>query len=172
MLFRSPAPIAAEVPQYAEILEKVQAQFPGASERERFQEALRRLIDLLVSGLIEGTAQAAGAARAGSAAEVRRHPVRLAAFTPETQVATRRLKQLLHREVYGSEALAEERRRSSAMIAELFEFFVAHPDRLPGNYRQELSGRPAHRVVCDYLAGMTDGFFHRAYQQTFSPPSA
>src|ERR1035441_5484021 len=49
------------VPQYREIHEAVETQFPGATERERFHEALRQLIDLLVSGLIEGTVTAAEA---------------------------------------------------------------------------------------------------------------
>src|SRR5256885_8284942 len=51
--------IAASVAGYARILDELEMQFPGASERERFQESLRRVIDLLVTGLIEGTAQAA-----------------------------------------------------------------------------------------------------------------
>ena len=51
--------IAESVPAYAGILADLDQQFPGASERERFQESVRRLIDLLVTGLIEGTAKAA-----------------------------------------------------------------------------------------------------------------
>src|SRR2546421_8262814 len=54
-----PWQIAESVPAYARILEDLETQFPGASERERFQESLRRVIDLLVTGLIEGTVQAA-----------------------------------------------------------------------------------------------------------------
>src|ERR1035438_3841859 len=46
--------VSEAVPQYREIHEAVETQFPGATERERFHEALRQLIDLLVSGLIEG----------------------------------------------------------------------------------------------------------------------
>lgn len=44
--------IAAEAPPYGEIYEAVETQFPGASDRERFHEALRQVIDSLVSGLI------------------------------------------------------------------------------------------------------------------------
>ncbi|HTW63190.1 MAG TPA: hypothetical protein VME17_01185, partial [Bryobacteraceae bacterium] len=59
----------------------------------------------------------------------------------------------------------EERRRSAAQIAELFEFWVAHPERLPEHYVEQLAGWPVHRVVCDYIAGMTDGYFERCFEQ-------
>ena len=52
-----------------------------------------------------------------------------------------------------------------AMIADLFRFFLDSPGSLPEPYAQQTLEHPAHRVVCDYIAGMTDGFFHRTYEQ-------
>src|SRR5256885_2083417 len=83
--------------------DELEMQFPGASHRERFQESLRRLIDLLVTGLIEGTAQTAAQSGARDVEEVRRHPGRLAAFTPESLAANRGIKRFLHSAVYASE---------------------------------------------------------------------
>ena len=100
---------------------------------------------------------------------LRRHPGRIASFTPESSVANRELKRFLHCFVYSSEALATERRRSTAMIAELFGFLVEKPDRLPDHYLEQSAGQPVHRVVCDYIAGMTDGFFYRTYRQMLGP---
>jgi dGTPase len=157
--------IAEAVPAYGGILADLDQQFPGASERERFQESVRRLIDLLVTGLIEGTARAAAESGVRNVEEVRRHPSRVASLTPESFVANRDLKRFLHCSVYSSEALAAERRRSTAMIAELFGFLVEEPGRLPDHYLEQSAGQPVHRVVCDYIAGMTDGFFHRTYEQ-------
>ncbi|MBI1790451.1 MAG: deoxyguanosinetriphosphate triphosphohydrolase [Acidobacteria bacterium] len=159
----SAAQVAGAVPQYAAILEAVETQFPGASSREQFQEALRRLIDLLVSGLIEGTARAASESGAGSVEEVRAHAARIATFTETAQETNRQLKQFLHSHVYSSPALVEERRRASAAIAGLFQIFVEHPEQMPENYRAETEHRPPHRVVCDYIAGMTDAYFQRTY---------
>ena len=158
--------IAREVPQYAAIHEAAETQFPGASEREQFQEALRQLIDNLVSGLIEGTLSAASESGARSVEEVRDFPRRLAAFTAPAEATTRELKSFLHRHVYASEALEQDRRRTTAMMAELFQFFLDNPGELPEHYREQTAGLVAHRVVCDYIAGMTDAFFHRTYGQT------
>jgi dGTPase len=160
------------VPEFGRRWEEVESQFPGASEREQFQEVLRGLLDWLVSGLVEGTVEAADAASVDNVETVRAHPRRLAAFTLPAHAANRALKQFLHHTLYYSEPMAGERRRSAAQIAELFEFWIAHPDKLPENYVESLSNAPVHRVVCDYIAGMTDGYFLRCYQQTIGGASS
>ncbi len=157
--------IAASVPYYAEILGTVDQQFPGASERIRFQEALRRLIDLLVSGFIEGTYAAAVEAGVRDAGDVRNHPRRLACFTPLAEGTCAALKEFLKQHVYFTSALLEERARVSATLAELFQFFLEHPGSLPSPYNDLAAEGAPHRVVCDYIAGMTDGFFRRTYHR-------
>jgi dGTPase len=67
--------------------------------------------------------------------------------------------------VFSSTELAEDRKRSRAMMGELFQFFIAHPYRLPEPYSEQAQGPRGPRVICDYIAGMTDVFFHRTYQQ-------
>ena len=164
--------VAKAVPQYQEIYEAVETQFPGATERERFHEALRQLVDLLVSGLIEGTVAAAQASGAATWEDVRAHPIRLARYTEQAGETSRALKRFLYDQVYASDALGSDRRVSMARIAELFRFFLAHPERLPQPYAQQALDTPPHRVVCDYIAGMTDAFFHRTYDLMLSPPAS
>ena len=156
------------VPMFASICSEVEGQFPNLCDRERFQEVLRGMVDRLVSGLIQGTMEAAEAAGVADSEQVRQYPRRVASFTPETQAANRELKQFLHHTVYYSEAMAHERSQSAAMIGELFQLYVNHPDRLPENYIESLAHSPVHRAVCDYIAGMTDGYFVRCYQQTLA----
>jgi dGTPase len=164
-----PEEVAEEAPYYRDLYEAAETQFPGAPESERFHEALRCLIDSLVSGLIDGTAARAAGVR--DADDVRARPERLAAFTPETQTANRDLKRFLHGHVYSSPALREERSRAASMIGELFDFFLEHPDRLPASHSGLIPAQPPYRVVCDYIAGMTDSFFLRTYQQVLPAPS-
>src|SRR5437868_6197649 len=141
--------VARDVPQYREIYEAIETQFPGASDRERFQESLRRLIDLSVSGLIEGTVQQAEASGAADAQDVREAAHRLASFTPEAAATDAQLKRFLRANVYSAPAIREERTLSMAMIAALFELFLNHPEHMPEPYVQAALVQPAHRVVCD-----------------------
>lgn len=157
--------IAEAVPAYREIHESVETQFPGATARERFNEGLRSLVNGLVSGLIEGTVRAARDSGAASVEDVRSWRVRLAQFTPEAGQASRDLKRFLYARVYASSALGADRQRSMDAIAKLFRFFVEDPGRLPEAYTERAKDEPPHRVICDYIAGMTDGYFNRVYRE-------
>ena len=39
------------------------------------------------------------------------------------------------------------------------------PDDLPRNYREKASHEPLPRVICDYIAGMTDPFIYQQYEK-------
>ena len=158
--------IRRAVPEFERRHQEAEGHFPAASERELFQEAVRGLVDFLVSGLVEGTTAAAADSGVADSNQVREHPRRLASLTPAAQATNRELKQFLHHAVYFSEPMADERRRSASMIAALFEFYRILPEKLPANYAEPLHHWPVHRVVCDYIAGMTDGFFLRTYHET------
>jgi len=157
--------LTGSIPVYGDLHAAVCRQFPVASERICFQETLRRLIDCLVSGLIEGTHAAALQANVRDVGEVRRCPVRLARSTEDAAVLTSALKQFLHHHVYDSPELVEERRRATTLIAELFQLFLDCPERLPAPYLDQTARRPLPHVVRDYIAGMTDGFLRRTHAE-------
>jgi dGTPase len=158
-----PEAAAATVARFGELWEAAQMQFPGAPEQVRVKEVERGLINWLVSGLIEGTVAAAAGLTGLDA--VREHPSRIARFSDATAEGTRELKHFLRETVYCSEALMRARTESAGRIPALFEFFLDHPDRMPAMHREEPSSDPLHRRVCDYIAGMTDGFFLKTCQQ-------
>jgi dGTPase len=155
--------IAECVPRYRPVFEAVETQYPGASPRERFHEALRQLVDALVSGLIEGVRAAADAAGVKDAGDVRLLGARLAAFTPEGAETSRQLKRFLYAKLYTAPDLSADRARSMGRIGELFRFFLEFPERLPEAYRASAESARLHRVICDYIAGMTDSYFDRVY---------
>ncbi len=159
--------IAREAPAYAGLLAAARERFPTAPERALFAETLRGLIDLLVTGLIGGTQAAAATAGLKDPEDVRHYPRRIACLLAEAETTSMALKAFLRRRVYFSEELLEERRRVGAMLGELFVYFLEHPEGLPPAYLPQAGGVALHRSVCDYIAGMTDGYFRRAYGRTF-----
>ncbi|MBI5281920.1 MAG: dNTP triphosphohydrolase [Candidatus Solibacter usitatus] len=157
--------IASAVPRYGELVKEIGQRFPGAPERAVFQEVLRRLIDLLVSGVIDGTTQSVLASGVGSVQEVRMQGSRLVEMSDPARTANRALKRFLMKRVYSTPSLAGERRLASEGIGRLFGYFMEHLDQLPEAHRERIGTHPAHRVVCDYIAGMTDGFFRRTAER-------
>jgi dGTPase len=69
---------------------------------------------------------------------------------------------LFHR-MYRAPKVVEMRAEVTKVVAELFPFFMAHPEELPKQWRkdvEEIAGDETAlaRIVSDYIAGMTDRF--------------
>ncbi len=152
-----------DVPQTADLIEAVETQYPGASDRVRFWEVQRQLMNLLIGGLISGTLSAVERHRVETSDEVRALPCRVTEMSPETALLSRDLKQLLLTRAYSHCDLMAGRESAVQKIRELFEFLVENPERISAGYREHLEDTPVHRVVCDYIAGMTDAYLNRVH---------
>jgi dGTPase len=161
--------IAEAVPMFATLSEQAETQFPGASERLRFWECQRQIINMLVGGLIKGTVSAAETAGVEDLADVRDCETRLAGMTESAAQLNGQIRQLLAARLYSLEQLTRERTIAREKIGALFGLLAAEPDRLPSSYREQMESQPVHRVVCDYIAGMTDGYFLKIYRENFEP---
>lgn len=156
--------IGEAVPLFAELAEQVETQFPGASSRVQFWEVQRQLMNVLIGGLVTGTVEAVEQAGVQSVEDVRLLPHRLAQLTPQAREISAQMRQLLIKRVYSYAQLVEDRSAAAARMGELFDYLVEHPDQVSAGYREQLGETPAHRVVCDYIAGMTDAYFMRTYK--------
>jgi dGTPase len=156
--------IGEAVPLFAELTEQFETQFPGAAPRVRFWEMQRQIMNVLIGGLVRGTTAAAEMAGVENVADVRALPYRLASLTPEALDINKQIRALLVSRVYAYPQLVEERGAAAAKVGELFAYLVKHPDQLSPGYREQLGEAPVHRIVCDYLAGMTDAYFTRTYK--------
>ena len=95
--------------------------------------------------------------------DVRSCPRRLATFSPEVEEERRGAKEFLYKNLYFSAALDPEKNDAERVIGELFEFWMAKPESLPPNYQEKADQDPLPRVICDYIAGMTDNFIYEQY---------
>ncbi len=153
------------VPEAGELVDTAETQYPGAPDRVRFWEVQRQLMNVLIGGLIEGTAANAGHAGVESVEDVRMHEGRIAALSPETMELNKRLKRLLVARAYSHPLLAADRDTAVQKLRELFEHLVENPHQVFAGYREHLEDTPSHRVVCDYIAGMTDAYLLRVHAE-------
>lgn len=149
------------IPAFRDLAEAADTQFPGAPEHIRFWEVQRHVVNLLVGGLVAGTVQAVEVAGVQSPEEVWHLDHRLANMTEEAAAINRQMKQLLVDRVYSYAKLMEDRSAAVEKLRHLFEYLVEHPQDVSPNYRERLNDEPVHRVVCDYIAGMTDTYLLR-----------
>ena len=157
--------IASGVHLFDRCFREVQALYPNAPEKLQFNEALKRVFDHLVGDLIAGTKQRLADAGIRSLADVRRHSHRLAAFSPPVEQERRKIKHFLYENLYFSPALEGEKDDAERIIGELFAHWMEEPDDLPRSYREKAAHEPLPRVICDYIAGMTDPFIYQQYEK-------
>jgi dGTPase len=154
-----------EIELFAELAEQVEMQFPGAHERVRFWEVLRQIMSFLIGGLIEGTRAAVTAAGVQTVEDIRSLDYRLTALTAPARAVNAQLRGFLVNHLYAYPDLVQVREVAVIKLAELFQFLLAHPERVSSGYRERLQDEPPERVVCDYIAGMTDSYFHKMYRE-------
>jgi len=163
--------LRAEVPVFNAAYAEVDRSHPQGRHKLKFNEALKHVLDLLATDLVEQTRRAAEASGVETVEDVRRQP-RLARFSAPVAEQNATLKRFLNARLYSQAAIAEDRERSVAQLDELFRFFFAHPDRMPEYYAGLAARQPRHRVVCDYIAGMTDHFLLRLCRELLPAPAA
>jgi len=160
--------IRERVPVFDSFYREAERRHPQAREKLKFNEALKRLLDLLVTDLIENTRSRIAAANVASVEDVRRHPARLAAFSANVEQERARAKTFLYERLYFSDALRPEKDEAERVIGALFEHWLQHPETLPAGYQEQAKREPLPRIVCDYIAGMTDNYILALYGKLIS----
>jgi len=143
---------------FARFYREVETKYPQAPEKLKFNEALKSILNHLVTDLIENTRARVESAKVATLDDVRRHPERLARLSADAERERAETKKFLYDCLYFSTPLMPEKERAEEVIRELFEFWMAHPDELPRSYQEFAKSDPLPRVICDYVAGMTDNY--------------
>jgi dGTPase len=162
--------LRAEVPAFTAAYDDIACRHPSGSRKLKFNEALKRVLDRLATDLIENTRREIEASGVENVDDVRRAAKRLVGFSAEVAAEDAALKRYLLARVYSQPAIAEDRARSVAQLDALFSFFLEHPGRMPKFYADLARAEPPHRVVCDYIAGMTDHFLLRQCHELLGAP--
>jgi dGTPase len=157
--------IRAGVPVFEGFFREVERMYPDAAARLQFNEGLKRVLNRLAGDLISNTQTRLRQAAIKSLDDVRGHKDRLAAFSPEVEAERKQIKDFLYENLYYSPSLAGEKDDAERIVSELFDFWMKTPSALPHFYQQKAEQESLPRVVCDYIAGMTDHFIIEQYEK-------
>jgi dGTPase len=161
-----------EAPFFGESYARVEAIVPGGPIKLKFNEALRHVLDALVTDLIQHTQRQIPDSGVQSAEEVRQVPKRLVSFSESGRRQNAALKSFLFAHVYNHPSITEDSERSVRCLEELFVYYLQKPNSMPETHEEMAREAPRHIVVCDYIAGMTDQFLLRQHQEHFGPMAA
>jgi len=155
--------IREEVTLFDRCLRQVDRRYPEAPLKLRFNEALKSMLDLMATDLIDSTGAEIRRQGIRTVEEVRASARRLATFSPARLSDIRSVKDFLRRRLYEHPSVYRERRSISRQLESLFDYFMENPRRLPAAYFLKTREEPPHRIVCDYIAGMTDSYLREQW---------
>ncbi len=138
--------------------QQVEADYPNAPEKLKFNETVKRMLNRFVTDLIENTQTRLADTGVSTLDDVRHWPERLAGFSSEVDDERREAKEFLYAALYNAKELQPEKKRAEQVVTEVFTALVARPELLPPSYREKAEKENLVRVVCDYIAGMTDHY--------------
>jgi dGTPase len=157
----------AHIREHVDVLARcyrtVERQHAGVEEKFLFNEALQLMQNTLTDDLIATTAKNVAAIGAESLADVRRHPARMAVFSPEVEAERLQEKRYLYDTLYTCEPLETEHDKAEEVVTALFNHWINDPEELPVSHFDEVENEGLARVVADYIAGMTDSFILLQY---------
>jgi dGTPase len=161
-----------EVPIFGEAYQQVDAAHPSGRDKLKFNEALKRVLDLLATDLIETTTRRVRQLSPASVEDIRKAPKRLAGFSEEFAARNAQLKRFLVAHVYEQTVITADRNRSVRALQELFQYYLHTPGSMPAAHEELVRTEPRPVAVCDYIAGMTDQFSLRRHRDHFRNSAA
>jgi len=155
--------VRAGVGLFRRLHDGVLGEFPAAPGKLTRAEALKRMLNALVTDLMEETGRRVTELGATTLNDVRRAPERLAALSPGMEAERAAAKKFLYANFYNSAEMVEAHTHATRVVTELFGALMADPGLLPEDHREQIPTEGMARTVADYIAGMTDSFIEQLW---------
>jgi dGTPase len=155
-----------------DLLAAVKADVPNADampERERRNECVRRLINLLVTDLCHTTTELIRRLNIKDVQAVRAAPGKIVCFSQNIGALKDDLQKYLFEHVYQHYRVSRMADKAKRFLKEIFAAYVREPKQLPPDYREYEGVAGLHDNLRDYIAGMTDRYALDEYMKLFAP---
>jgi dGTPase len=159
-----------DVPLIGPILHGVRTERPDLDDRLTRLEAVRRMIGAMIDDVMGETLRRASDSGVASPDEVRALGHALVAFSPDMNEDLARLRAFLMERMYRHWKVNRTRSQARRIIAEMFSLFMSEPEVMPTEWFARSQNRDEigrARVVCDYIAGMTDRYAIEEHRKLF-----
>ena len=157
--------ILDSVPLFKELYDK--ASHIKDKEKRKY-EAIREFIGMQIHDVIEYSLKRIKELRVETVEDVRECEV-LIGFSPGMREKNEILKKFLYNSLYTHYKVIKMQEKAKRYIEALFNIYMENLKQLPPQFYAMLEGFPPERVVCDYIAGMTDRYAQEEYARLFYP---
>jgi len=147
----------------------VNKKYPSLSaEKEKYQ-VIRALINSQVTDLIRQSEKNIRQFNIRRPEDAKKLKAKIIAFSQKMQADRKPLREFLMKNLYQHYRVIRMSDKASRFVRQLFEIYLARPEQLPPSFHKRIKKEGPHRIVCDYIAGMTDRYALNEYKKFFEP---
>jgi len=151
-------------------MEKIGPGYRGLNPQMRKYQIIRMLINMQVTDLIQETQKNIKQTGIKSADDARNLNKKIVCFSKDMETLRLPLRDFLMQQLYRHYRVVRMSNKAKRFIEELFNVYLASPEQLPQETGLRIKeGEDVRRVICDYIAGMTDRYALDEYKKLFDP---
>jgi dGTPase len=158
-----------KLPVWNNIYAKISKKYVKMDEERRRYLIIRSLIDLQVTDLIQEADRNINKLKIKSCLDVKKLNKKIVSFSKEMLNLRKPLREFLMQKLYHHYRVIRMSNKAKRFIQELFNVYIDKPEQLPTKIQKRIPIDGARRVVCDYIAGMTDRYALDEYKKLFDP---
>jgi len=158
-----------EVPMWQDVYKRVEQKYPDATYKAKKYTAISHLIGLLIQDVVNQTTSNIKEQGIVSLEEVRHIGKDIVSYSAQVKRGNDLLKNFLHERLYRHWRVERMRIKAERFITDLFNAYMENPSSIPEKYHRRMQEESIPRVICDYIAGMTDRFALDEYKKLFDP---
>lgn len=163
------AELRQEVPLVDRTFSQIETRYPGIDESRKKYQAISHLIGFLIGDLVAYSTSVLKEHDIQSLEDLRKKNIMVISFSPDIQKENTELKQFLHKNLYTHYRVERMRIKGKMVLTALFKIYSENPTLLPKKYEKMMEELGTARVICDYIAGMTDRYALDEYKRLFEP---
>ncbi|MCG8431759.1 MAG: deoxyguanosinetriphosphate triphosphohydrolase [Candidatus Omnitrophica bacterium] len=157
------------LPIWKEITRAIPSKYASVPRSMRKHLVIRSLINAQVTDLIQATRAAIRNAGVRRVADVRKNDKKLVTFSKNMLNLRKPLREFLMNKLYRHYRVMRMSIKAKRIIRELFEVYLDKPEQLPAQEQERILTDGTRRVICDYIAGMTDRYALDEFKKLFDP---
>ncbi len=158
-----------EVRIWEENYQRIKQEFNDISPNILKYQVVRAIINQQVTDLVSQTKENIEKYGIRSIADVKNSSERAVSFSKDMKLRDRELKDFLKKNMYNHYRVKRMEDKAGRFIKELFDAYLGKVELLPPNVQKDLKIEKKERLICDYIAGMTDRFAIQEYKKLFDP---
>lgn len=157
------------VPMWGRTADEIDKLYPGSNFETKRSQIVRHLINLQVSDVITNSLDRINSLNISCVNDLNGLKEQVLDFSPKLNAERGPMRDVLMNRLYKHYRVVRMSNKASRFLRSLFGIYLDDPRQLPPQAQEELQARGVHRVICDYMAGMTDRYALDQYKKFFEP---